>query len=188
MSFFAFPDSCASLASGARLTGAGRSTWVVRRGSFCPTGQIHETQTKQQKDYIMPTLTNRTLTITRDPRKKTARCVVKCNVNFNALELCQMKACPKASHYRLRCRLMGEDNGLGALINPDDVLFIYSDIFNFPDPTPTATEARTFDITVGESLLDEDIGRDEIYGLLILTNLATNAQLKKKTNVVTGWF
>ncbi|MGF1613004.1 MAG: hypothetical protein ACFCVA_03575 [Gammaproteobacteria bacterium] len=83
---------------------------------------------------------------------------------------------------------MGEDNGLGALINPDDVLFIYSDIFNFPDPTPTATETRTFEVTVGESLLDEDIGRDEIYGLLILTNLATNAQIKKKTNVVTGWF
>ena len=42
--------------------------------------------------------------------------------------------------------------------------------------------------TVGEGLLDEDWGTDEIYGKLILYNLFTFVQIKKKTNTVSHSF
>lgn len=41
-----------------------------------------------------------------------------------------------------------------------------------------------FDVTVGVSLLDEDYGTDEVYGLLTLKNLNTGNTIKAKTNVI----
>jgi hypothetical protein len=85
----------------------------------------------------------------------------------------------------LHCSLWGED--LGMWLNPDDFLFSYSSKV-FPDATPTAREKVTFDVTVGVSLLDEDWGTDEVYGLLTLHNLYTGAKIKRKTNVVVRSF
>ena len=133
----------------------------------------------------MATITDRKLALTHDHTKKTVRAVVTCKVNFTALELCQMKACPGARLFKLKCQLWGADSGLTF---GDDFLFTYSDVFFFPDPTPTATESRTFTVLLGEGVLDEDWGQDEVYGLLKLTNLSTLVQVKKKTNTVSHSF
>ena len=133
----------------------------------------------------MATITNAILTLTHDHEKKTVRAVVKCNVNFTALEQCQMKACSQARFFKLKCQLWGEDSGL---TGADDFLFTYSNVFFFPDATPAATESRTFDVLLGEGVLDEDWGEDEVYGLLKLVNLSTLVEVKKKTNTVSHRF
>lgn len=133
----------------------------------------------------MATITDRKLALTHDHNKKTVRAVVSCKVNFTELELCQMKICPGARLFKLKCQLWGEDSGLTF---GDDFLFTYSDVFFFPDPTPAAIESRTFTVLLGEGVLDEDWGQDEVYGLLMLTNLSTLVQVKKKTNTVSHSF
>ena len=133
----------------------------------------------------MATITNANLTISHDHNKKTAHAVVKCNVNFSDLEQCQMKNCPRTRFFKLKCQLWGSDSGL---TGADDFLFTYSNVFFFPDPSPTGTESRTFDVTVGEGVLDEDWGQDEVYGLLKLVNLSTLVEVKKKTNTVSHHF
>jgi len=129
----------------------------------------------------MATITNAQLTIAHDHTKKTAHTVVKCTVNFTALELCQMKNCREAKHFKLKCQLWGEDSGL---TGADDFLYTYTNVYYFPDTTPTGSESRTFDVVLGEGVLDEDWGEDEVYGKLVLQNLATLVQTTKKTNTV----
>lgn len=133
----------------------------------------------------MATITEAKLGITHDHVKKVARAIVTCKVNFTALELCQMKSCKDARLFKLKCQLWGADSGL---TGADDFLFTYSNVFFFPDGTPTATESVTFDVTVGEGLLDEDWGVDEVYGKLILVNLFSLIQVTKKTNEVSHSF
>lgn len=133
----------------------------------------------------MATITNAALTLAHDHGKKTVRAVVKCNVNFTTLELCQMKNCPGARLFKLKCQLWGADSGL---TGGDDYLYTYSNVFYLPDPTPTGTESRTFDVVLGEGVLDEDWGEDEIYGLLRLVNLSSLVAVSKKTNQVSHSF
>lgn len=133
----------------------------------------------------MATITNAKLTLTHDHTKKTVRAVVKCDVKFTTLEQCQMKSCPGTRLFKLKCQLWGADSGL---TGADDFLFTYSTVFFFPDPTPTATESRTFDVLLGEGVLDEDWGQDEVYGLLKLVNLSSLVEVKKKTNEVSHSF
>jgi hypothetical protein len=129
----------------------------------------------------MASISSASLALTHDHTKKTVRAVVRCTVNFTALELCNMKTCPESRLFKLKCQLWGEDSGL---TGADDFLFTYQTVFFFPDPTPTASESRTFDVLLGEGVLDEDWGQDEVYGKLILTNLFTLVKVTKKTNVV----
>ncbi|HET6201171.1 MAG TPA: hypothetical protein VFI25_00050 [Planctomycetota bacterium] len=133
----------------------------------------------------MATITSAQLTITHDHHKRTARCVVKCNVNFTPLELCYMKTCTQAKLFKLKCQLWGADSGL---YGGDDHLFTYSPVKYFPDASPTATETALFDVLLGEGVLDEDWGQDEIYGKLILQNLFSMVQVTKKTNQVNHSF
>jgi len=91
-----------------------------------------------------------------------------------------MKTC-SGRHFKLKCQLWGADSGL---FGDDDFLYTYSDIFYFPDATPNATESRKFEVVLGEGVLDEDWGEDEVYGLVKLTNLTSLVELKKKTNTV----
>lgn len=133
----------------------------------------------------MATITNATLALTHDHTKKTVRAVVRCKVNFTALEQCQMKSCAPARFFKLKCQLWGADSGL---TGADDFLFTYSDVFFFPDATPSASESRTFEVLLGEGVLDEDWGQDEVYGLLKLVNLSTLVEVKKKTNTVSHNF
>lgn len=133
----------------------------------------------------MATITDRKLTIAHDHEKKTATVTVRCKVNFTKLELCQMKNCSEARLFKLKCQLWGEDSGLNF---GDDFLYTFNDVYYFPDATPAATESRTFSVVVGEGLLDEDWGQDEIYAKLILTNLSTLVAVKKNTNTVSHSF
>ncbi len=135
----------------------------------------------------MATITNRKLTVRHDHEKKTVLATVTCNVNFTALELCQMKNCTAARHFKLKCQLWGEDD---SFFDPtDNLLYTYGNAFYFPDGTPTATETRKFEVLLGEGVLDEDwLGRDEVYGLLRLSNLNAMTEIKKKTNTVEHHF
>jgi hypothetical protein len=92
-----------------------------------------------------------------------------------------MKACPQARFFKLKCQLWGADSGL---TGADDFLYTYQNVFFFPDPSPTPTEIRKFDVLLGEGVLDEDWGQDEVYGLLKLIHLGTLVEVKKKTNTV----
>jgi hypothetical protein len=130
----------------------------------------------------MATLTNANLAIGVNSATKTARCVVTAKVFFTKYEMEEMK---QGLKFILHCSLWGED--LGNWLNPDDFLISYASKW-FPDLSPTSPESVTFDITVGVSLLDEDWGTDEVYGLLTLKNLYTGNKVKAKTNVVKRHF
>lgn len=129
----------------------------------------------------MAMIVSATLAISHDHHKKLATPVIRCKVRFTDLELCQMKNCPKQRFFKLKAQLWGEDS---FFTGADDHLWNYSDVFYFPDPTPTSEEERTFSVTVGEGVLDEDWGQDEVYGKVILQNLLTGTSGSKKTNVV----
>ncbi len=133
----------------------------------------------------MATITDAKLNLRHDHTKKLVTATVSCKCNFTALELCQMKTCSGVRHFKLKCQLWGEDSGL---TGADDFLFTYTNVFFFPDPTPNATESRTFEVVLGEGVLDEDWGEDEVYGLLKLVNLSTLVQVTKKTNTVSHSF
>ena len=133
----------------------------------------------------MATITNATLSLQHDHEKKTVRATVRGTVNFTIPENCQMKACPEGKFFKLKCQLWGSESGL---TGADDFLFTYPNVFYFPDPTPTTTESRSFDVVLGEGVLDEDWGEDEVYALLKLVNLYTLVSVQKKTNTVSHSF
>lgn len=134
----------------------------------------------------MASISNQKLVITHDHVKKTARCVVTCKVSFDALEQFLMK---QGLKFKLKCELWGDDSGL---TGSDDKLFTYTPVKYFPDTTPTPSENVTFDVVLGEGVLDEDgfLGGyvDEVYGKLTLTNLYTTVTTSKNTNVVSHSF
>jgi hypothetical protein len=130
----------------------------------------------------MASISNATLTISHDHTKKTARPIVKAKINFSQYEMNQMKDGLK---FKLKCQLWGADSGL---TGADDFLFTYSPVKFYPDASPAVTEDAVFDVTLGEGVLDEDWGTDEIYGRLLLTNLYTLVQVKKNTNQVSHNF
>ena len=133
----------------------------------------------------MATITNATLSLSHDHEKKVVRAIAKCSVNVTALELCQMKNCPRLPLLKLKCQLWGADSGL---TGADDFLFTYANVFYFPDTTPTSTESRTFDVVLGEGVLDEDWGEDEVYALFKLVNLSSLVEVRKKSNTVAHSF
>jgi len=112
----------------------------------------------------MATITSARLSISRDRAKKTATPVVTCGINFTAFEVNQMQ---QGLRFRLKAQLWGADSGL---TGGDDLLFTFPTMKFFPDSSPTSTEEVTFSAVVGEGLLNEDLGTDEIFGKLILTN------------------
>ena len=98
-----------------------------------------------------------------------------------SFELCQMKLCSGSRLFKLKCQLWGEDSGL---TGADDFLYTYPKVYFFPDPSPSGTETCKFEDVLGEGLLDEDWGQDEVYGKLNLDNLYTLVGIVKKTNTV----
>ena len=133
----------------------------------------------------MASISNADLTLTHDHKKKTVRAVVRCSVKFTPLEQCQMRTCSDARLFKLKCQLWGADSGL---TGADDYLYTYSDVFYFPDATPASPESRTFDVLLGEGVLDEDWGEDEVFGLVTLVNLSSLIPVAKKTNQVSHSF
>jgi hypothetical protein len=134
----------------------------------------------------MASLSNVVLTLVRDRVKKTVNVKVTGNVNFTPLEMCMMKQCKDSGLFKLRCKLWGEDSPL--FTGADDLLFIFPNVFTYPDGNPTNPENFTFQTIVGESLLNEDWGQDEIYARAELTNNMSLTTVTKKSNVVKGWF
>lgn len=133
----------------------------------------------------MATITNAQLTLAHDHRKKTVVATVRAQVNFTTLELCQMKSCDAAKLFKLKCQLWGSDSGL---TGADDFLYTYTKVFYFPDSSPTAHENVTFTETLGEGVLDEDWGEDEVYAKLRLQNLFTLVEVTKNSNTVSHSF
>lgn len=129
----------------------------------------------------MAIITDAVLSIAHDDRKKLANVVVNCKVHFTPIELCQMKTCAVGKWFKLKCVLWGSDSGL---TGADDQLYTLDKVFFFPDVTPTAVEACTFNVTLGEGVLDEDWGEDEVYAKLTLYNLMTLITISKNTNTV----
>lgn len=142
----------------------------------------------------MAKITNRKLSIKHDHEKKLAHVKVTCTVNFNSIELCQMKLCPKARLFRLKCELWSYDVTLPEIMfgEGNRSLYTFSNVFYFPDPTPTSSEDRTFEVTLGEGVLDEDGWEggyvDEILGKLYLFNLYTTKMVVGNTNIVSHSF
>ncbi len=127
----------------------------------------------------MASITKAKLTISKTPANGTALCTVDCTVSFSPYEMKEMK---EGLKFRLDCSLWADD------VITDDCIFNYGSKF-FPDATPTSSENYQFQATLGLGLLDEDLFfKDEVYGLLKLTNLYTQIKVQKKTNVVTGKF
>ena len=134
----------------------------------------------------MANLSNLVLVLNRDKARKIVNVKVTGNVNFTGLELCMMKQCKESAHFKLKCKLYGEDTPF--FTGADDLLFIFPNVILYPDANPSGTESFSFQTTVGESLLNEDWGQDEIYAKAELTNNLSLNTVAKKSNVVTGWF
>jgi hypothetical protein len=127
----------------------------------------------------MATITERKLTISHNHDTRTAKCTVTAKVNFTLFEFNQMR---EGLRFRLRCTLWGDDAA------NDSLQFTYPTVKMFPDGNPTRTESIKFEATLGEGVLNEDQGVDEIYGKLTLLNTFTNQSVNGNTNVVTHSF
>lgn len=134
----------------------------------------------------MATITAQKLAIAHNHVTKTARCIVTGTVNFTQLERFLMT---QGLRFKLKAELWGDDSGL---TGSDDKLFTYTPVRYFPDANPAPSESVTFDVTLGEGVLDEDgfLGGfvDEVYGRLSLTNLYTSVTVSRNTNVVSHSF
>lgn len=130
----------------------------------------------------MATITNRSLAINHNHTSKSAKVTVTCKVNFTTFEMNQMK---EGLRFKLICQLWGEDSGL---TGDDDFLYTIPTAKFFPDSTPSASENVAFEVTVGEGLLNEDLGTDEVYAKLKLSNLYTLITVAGNTNVVSHSF
>jgi hypothetical protein len=82
-------------------------------------------------------------------------------------------------------RLWGSDSGL---TGSNGFLYTYPSLKLFPDATISQVESVKFQSEIGEGVLSEDVGGDEIYGLLRLTNMLSGGVISKKTNEVSGSF
>jgi hypothetical protein len=130
----------------------------------------------------MATITTAVLSISHDHTKKTATPVVRTSVLFSPIELHQMITHP-GRWFKLKCELWAKDTLLGE-DGRDDLLYIYNDVYFFSDGNQTALESRIFQVVVGEGLLNEDVGIDEIYAKVRLTNLITSVTITRNSNVV----
>lgn len=134
----------------------------------------------------MATITSANLSIEHDHKKKLAHVKVVTNIRFSVLELCQMRTCPEARVFKLKCQLWGEDSP-----DPDDFLYTLDTVYYFPDGDPTTNETRTFEVTLGEGVLDEDgwtRPKDEVYARVKLYNLMTGGFIQRNSNVVEHYF
>lgn len=134
----------------------------------------------------MATISHANLQIKHDHDKKLATPVVTGKVTFTPIEQALMKTLPGQRVFKLTCELWGADGWFPG--DDDNKRYRYTTVYYFADSTPTPVEERKFSVTVGEGVLDEDLGTDEIYGKLILDNLLFPARVEKKTNEVSHNF
>ncbi len=155
----------------------------------------------------MATITSPVLKIDKLPGKK-VRAVVSCQANFSQAELDSMK---QGIKFVAACHLLGDDpeitnlltkvlkipTPLGSISIPlphgDKVEYTYNNPVIFPDRTPTGTEAISFSAKMPSNTLNEDdlpfiSLEDEIYALVSLKNMTTEAISQRRSNTVTGRF
>ncbi|MFB5599936.1 MAG: hypothetical protein ACE5SW_06890 [Nitrososphaeraceae archaeon] len=125
----------------------------------------------------MVIILNEKLIINHDHNKKLSQVAVSGEIRFTPQELYQMNTNGKCL-FKLKCELWGKD------IVTNDKLFIFNPLKYFPDISPTICEKFTFKEILGEGVLDEDLGKNEVYARLILTNLANGNQIIDKTETV----
>jgi hypothetical protein len=133
----------------------------------------------------MATISHAKLQIKHDHSKKLATAVVTGTVTFTSVEQALMRTLPGQRVFKLSCELWGADSWFRG---GDDKRYRYPSVYYFADSTPTPAEERKFTVTVGEGVLDEDSGTDEIYGKLVLDNLLFPARVSKNTNEVSHSF
>jgi hypothetical protein len=127
------------------------------------------------------TLSKPTLSITHDHARKLANVKVAGKITFTQFELAQMK---DGLRFKLKCTLWGADSGL---TGADDFLYALSSKY-YPDASPSQIENYTFEVTLGEGVLDEDWGTDEVYAKVRLINLYTLVAVTKNSNTVSHSF
>jgi len=129
----------------------------------------------------MAGLANPVLTLTRDRAAKTVRAVARCRINFNPVELEAMQQ--GLLRFRLRARLFGADP---VVLGGDSNLFTFVPPKIYPDATPNNFEDATFEETLGEVVLDEDLGTEEIFARFELTNELVQTAIARNSPVVSG--
>jgi len=129
----------------------------------------------------MATLSKPSLSINHDHNKKVGKVMVTGKITFTEFEMNQMK---EGLKFKVKCALWGEDSGL---TGDDDHLFTLTNKY-LPDASPTAVENYKFEVTVGEGVLDEDWGTDEVYAKVTLINLYTLVAVSKSSNIVSHSF
>lgn len=129
----------------------------------------------------MATLSKPALSINHDHGKKLAKVSVTGKITFSEYELIQMKDGLK---FKLKCVLWGDDSGL---TGADDQLFTLTNKY-LPDSSPSMVENYKFEVTLGEGVLDEDWGTDEVFAKVKLINLYTQVPVSKNSNVVSHSF
>ena len=125
----------------------------------------------------MPRILNRRLEILYDLARQQAECIVTCTVNFSEYELQQ-----QANHvqYKVKCQLFGASSGCNSR---NELLHTYQ--LQVIQLRPTDSINIIFDQVLPLSQLKKDLRKDEIYGLITLSNLLLDPkQLKKQTNTV----
>lgn len=128
----------------------------------------------------MASIMSAVLNLTHNHTKKTVLAVATCKVQFTPYEVKEMK---EGLRFKLKCSLSGNNPG------PGNLLFIYPLPRFFPDQSPTPAESATYEVTLGEGVLDEDVvGADDILATFTLTNLYTKNISSKKSNLVFHFF
>ena len=117
------------------------------------------------------------LTIGHDQNGKFTNVIVTGEIRFGPQELYQMVN-HEEKLFKLKCELWGQDMVV------KDKLYTFNPLKYYPTYAANATERFTFKEVLGHGVLDEDLGKDEIYAKLILTNLLTGNQVIDKTDIV----
>lgn len=113
----------------------------------------------RKKDSKMASLSNPKLEITLVAGTSNVKVEASVIVGFNLFELNQINLGLRG---RLHCELWGED---GTVFNGGD-----DDLVSFGTRTLATSGLQTFSATLPSSMLDEDIGADEIYALFTLSS------------------
>lgn len=127
----------------------------------------------------MASLSHPNLVITLASGTSNVHVQASVTVTFSAFELALMKLGLKG---RLRCELWGKDGTI--LTGGDD------NLLSFNTRTVTSSGTQTFSRTIPSSMLNEDIGRDEVYAAFMLSsNQPTfSMDVRADSPVVTGFF
>ncbi len=113
------------------------------------------------------------LMINHHQDKKLANVTVTGEIRFSPQELYQMNTSEKRL-FKLKCELWGQD------MIAKDKLYTFNPLKYYPGVSQNISEPFTFKEILSEGVLDEDLGKNEVYAKLILTNLSTGNQVVDK--------